>query len=176
MVDKTALVIIDVQNGLFTIDDFPLYKEDVLIKNIQVLIKKARNANVPLFYIQHNEFKGKRLETGTENWKIHPAITPNSGDIIIQKYNSDSFMDTSLDEELKKNEITRLVVAGLATPMCIDTTIRSAVSHGYNVILIQDAHSTIDSEVLKAPQIIAHHNDVLRWFCDLYKTEEFEFM
>ena len=59
--------------------------------------------------------------------------------------------------------------------MCIDTTVRSAVTHGYKVILIQDAHSTIDSEVLKASQIIAHHNDILRWFSDLKSAEEFEF-
>ena len=175
MVDKTALVIIDVQNGLFTIKDFTIHHEDVLIKNIQSLIKKARKANVQIFYIQHNDTKGKRLETNTENWKIRLEITPRSEDIVIQKYNSDSFMNTSLDEELNKRGITRLVIAGLATPMCIDTTVRSAVTHGYKVILIQDAHSTIDSEVLKASQIIAHHNDILRWFSDLKKADEFEF-
>jgi hypothetical protein len=49
------------------------------------------------------------------------------------------------------------------------------VSHGYDVVLIQDAHSTIDSDVLKAPQIIAHHNDILQWFSTLKKTEEFQF-
>jgi nicotinamidase-related amidase len=175
MVDKTALIIIDVQNGLFTIKNFPIYQEDVLIKNLKLLIKKARHANVPIFYVQHNDPKGKRLENGTENWKIHSEITPKSEDIIIQKHNSDSFMNTSLEEELKKRKISRLVIAGLAKPMCIDTTVRSAVSHGYNVVLIQDAHSTIDSEVLTADQIIAHHNDVLQWFSTLAKTEEFEF-
>lgn len=175
MVDKTALVIIDVQNGLFAIEDSPIHKEDVLIKNLQLLIKKARNAKVQIFYIQHNDSKGKRLETGTENWKIRSEITPRNEDIVIQKYNSDSFMNTSLDEELNKRGITRLIIAGLATPMCIDTTVRSAVSHSYKVILIQDTHSTIDSEILKAPQIIAHHNDILRWFSDLKKAEEFEF-
>jgi len=50
MVDKTALVIIDIQKGLFIIEDFPLYKEDVLIKNIQLLIKKARNAGVQTIF------------------------------------------------------------------------------------------------------------------------------
>lgn len=175
MTDKTALVIIDVQKGLFTIEDFPLYKEDVLIRNIRTLIKKAHSTGVQILFIQHNELKGKRLETDTENWKIHPSIAPKSKDITVQKYNSDSFMNTVLDEELKKKKITRLVVAGLMTPMCIDTSVRSAVSHGYDVVLIQDAHSTIDSEILKAPQIIAHHNDILRSFSVLKKAEEFEF-
>jgi len=175
MVDNTALLIIDVQNGLFTIEDFPIHKEEVLIQNLLVLIKKARKAKVPIFYIQHNDPKGKTLENGTENWKIRLEIIPRTEDIIVQKHNSDSFLNTSLDEELDKRKVTRLVIAGLATDMCIDTTVRSAVSHGYNVILIQDAHSTMDSEVLKASQIIAHHNNILQWFSTLKKTEEFEF-
>jgi len=175
MKEPTALLIIDVQNGLFNIKDFPIFQEEQLIRNIQILLDKAQKAKVPIFYIQHNDPKGKRLENGTENWKIHSEITPRFEDTIIQKYNSDSFLDTILDEELLKREITRLVIAGLATPMCIDTTVRSAVSHGYNVILIQDAHSTLDSEVLKASQIVAHHNDVLQWFSELKKVKEFEF-
>jgi len=168
---STALLIIDVQNGLFNIKDFPIFQEEHLIKNIQTLLEKARKAKVPIFYIQHNDPTGKRLENGTENWKIRSEITPKFEDIIVQKYNSDSFLDTILDEELHKREITRLVIAGLATPMCIDTTVRSA----YNVVLIQDAHSTLDSEVLKASQIVAHHNDVLQWFSELKKVNEFEF-
>jgi len=175
MVEKKALLIIDVQNGLFTIEDFPIYQEDVLIKNVQNLLKRARKAKVPIFYIQHNDSKGKRLESGTENWKIHPEIAPGNEDIIIQKYNSDSFLNTSLKEELNKHGITHLVITGLTTPMCIDTTVRSAFSRGYGVTLIQDAHSTIDSEVLQASQIISHHNDILQWFSDLKKAEEFEF-
>lgn len=59
--------------------------------------------------------------------------------------------------------------------MCIDTTVRSAFSHRYEVFLIEDAHSTMDSEILKAPQIIAHHNDTLQSFSTLKKAEEFEF-
>jgi nicotinamidase-related amidase len=176
MKESTALLIIDVQNGLFNIEDLPIFQEELLIENILTLLEKARKAKVPIFYIQHNDPKGKRLENGTENWKISSAITPSVEDTIIQKYNSDSFLDTILDEELHKRAVTRLIIAGLATPMCIDTTDRSAVSHGYNVILIQDAHSTLDSEVLKASQIVAHHNDVLQWFSELKKTREFEFL
>ncbi|MFX1419677.1 MAG: cysteine hydrolase family protein [Promethearchaeota archaeon] len=175
MIDKTALIIIDVQNGLFSIEGFPIYKEDVLIKNLQLLIKKARKANIQIFYVQHNDPKGEILENGTEKWKIRPEISPESEDIIIQKHNPDSFLNTPLNEELHKHKITRLVIAGLATDMCIDTTVRSAVSHNYKVILIQDAHSTMDSEVLKASKILAHHNNILQWFADLKKTEDLEF-
>ena len=173
--NKSALLIIDVQNGLFSIENLPIYREESLIRNINSLINKARFAHALIIFIQHNELKGERLETKTKNWKIHPMLQRKDNDTIIQKFNSDSFLETNLDKELKRNEISHLVITGLATPMCIDTTVRSAVSHGYGVTLIEDAHSTIDSDVLKASEIIAHHNDVLRWFADLKEEKEFQF-
>ncbi|MFX0022360.1 MAG: cysteine hydrolase family protein [Candidatus Hermodarchaeota archaeon] len=171
----TALLIVDVQNGLFNIKDFPIHNEKLLIKNIQTLLRKAREAKIPVFYIQHNDPKGQRLENGTENWEIHSEIEPKDKDIIIQKKFPDSFLETLLDDELKKHKIKRLVITGLATDMCIDTTVRSAFSHGYKVILIQDAHSTMDSEILKAPQIIAHHNNILQSFSEHANADDFEF-
>ena len=55
-----------------------IYKKNYtkVIKNIQTLLEKARKVKVPIFYIQHNDPKGKRLENGTENWKIRSEITP----------------------------------------------------------------------------------------------------
>ncbi|MFW9878850.1 MAG: cysteine hydrolase family protein [Candidatus Thorarchaeota archaeon] len=169
-----ALLIIDVQNGLFNVKDSPIFQEEHLIKNIQTLLKKARKAKIPIFYIQHNDPKGQVLENGTENWKIRVEITPKVEDVIIQKYYPDSFLDTNLEEQLRMREINFLIIAGLATDMCIDTTVKSAFSHGYKVTLIKDAHSTMDSEVLKASQIIAHHNSILEMFSDLKSTKEFE--
>ena len=172
---NSALLIIDVQVGLFSIENFPIYEEESLVHNILNLINKARNANVKIIFIQHNDPKGKLLETGTKNWEIHPKLKPQEEDLIIQKNHSDSFFETNLDEELKNHDISHLIITGLMTPMCIDTTVRSAVSHGYEVTLIRDAHSTIDSEVLTASSIIAHHNDVLQWFADIKKENEFHF-
>jgi nicotinamidase-related amidase len=175
LVRNSVLLIIDVQVGLFSIENFPIYQEESLIQKILNLIIKARNANVKIIFIQHNDSKGKLLETGTSNWEIHPKLEPKKEDIKIQKFHSDSFFETNLDEELKKSEISHLVVTGLMTPMCIDTTVRSAFSHGYDVTLIQDAHSTIDSEILTAPNIITHHNNVLQWFADIKKENKFHF-
>lgn len=175
LVKNSALLIIDVQNGLFSIENLPIYKEESLINNINSLISKARNAQVLIIFIQHNDPKGKLLETKTKSWEVHPMLQCNEGDINIQKFHSDSFLETNLDEELKNHKISNLVITGLVTPMCIDTTVRSAVSHGYKVTLIQDAHSTIDSDVLRAYQIVAHHNDVLRSFAELNKENEFNF-
>jgi nicotinamidase-related amidase len=172
---KSVLLVIDVQVGLFSIENFPIYKEEALVQNILNLIKKARDSDVKIIFVQHNSSKGELLETDTKNWKIHPKLEPKKEDIIIQKFQSDSFFKTKLDKELKKDNKSHLVITGLMTPMCIDTTVRSAFSHGYEVTLIQDAHSAIDSEILTAPDIIAHHNNVLQWFANIKKENEFQF-
>ena len=104
LVKNSALLIIDVQNGLFSIENLSIFKEDSLISNINSLINKGRNAEILIIFIQHNSSKGKLLETDTENWEIHPKLQRKEDDIIIQKFHSDSFLETNLNEELKKKK------------------------------------------------------------------------
>jgi nicotinamidase-related amidase len=89
---------------------------------------------------------------------------------VIRKRASDSFLNTPLQHELAARNITRLVITGMRTEMCVDTTSRRAISEGYDVTLVADAHATVDSEVLPAAQIIAHHNYTL----DGFGTDEHE--
>ncbi|TQR10931.1 isochorismatase family protein [Psychrobacillus soli] len=60
-----------------------------------------------------------------------------------------------------------LVIAGIQSEVCVDTTCRRAFSKEYKVTLVSDAHSTWDSKEFLAQQIISLHNDVLRWFADV---------
>ncbi|TGA99000.1 cysteine hydrolase [Sporolactobacillus shoreae] len=171
---KTALLIIDVQNGMFY-DENPVYNGTNLISNLKMLIQKARTAHVPIFFIQHNAPVGKPLEYGTEGWEIYPELTPTDSDIFIQKATPDSFLNTDLDEELKKRNINHLILTGIQTEVCVDTTCRRAFSMGYGVTLVKDTHSTWDTKDLTAQQIINHHNQVLRWFADTKNSSEIEF-
>jgi len=164
MSNGTALIVIDVQNGMFTEDD-PVYQGEGLLATIGDLIAKARAAQVPVIYVQHNGRPGDPLEPGSAGWPIHPAIAPAAGEPVVGKTTPDSFHKTSLQEELATRGITRLVVAGIQTECCVDTTCRRASSLGYETTLVRDAHSTWDSRTLSATQIIAHHNDALDgWF------------
>ncbi|WP_088041842.1 cysteine hydrolase family protein [Bacillus sp. EAC] len=171
--EKKALLIIDVQVGMFP-EDEPVYNGEKLLQNINQLLDKARTSNTPIFYIQHNESEGP-LVSGTKGWEIHPDIAPSETDLIIQKHTPDSFLRTNLNEELQKREITHLIMAGIQTEACVDTTTRIACSSGYDVTLITDAHSTWDSQDMTAQQIINHHNNVLRWFGNTKTTSEVEF-
>ncbi|KAB7672625.1 cysteine hydrolase family protein [Bacillus sp. B1-b2] len=171
---KKALLVIDVQTGMYQ-EGNVVYKGEILLENLKNLIAKARSTKTPIFFIQHNGPVGHPLEKGTLGWNIHPEITPMNQDIIIQKTTPDSFFYTSLDDELKKREIKHLVIAGIQTEACVDTTCRRAFSLEYKVTLASDTHSTWDSLEITAQQIINHHNGVLRWFADVYPSKEITF-
>lgn len=172
---KKALLVIDVQNGMFQ-EGNVVFNGDRLLHDLKFLITKARSYKIPIFYIQHNALAGKPLEYGTKGWEIHTEITPNSQDVIIQKSTPDSFFQTNLDEELKKQGIKHLVIAGIQTEACVDTTVRRAFSMEYRVTLASDMHSTWDSQDITAQQIINHHNGVLRWFADVCPSKEITFV
>ena len=141
----------------------PALQESVLA-NIAALLHKARAAQVPVFFIQHDGPKGHPIESGIPAWAIHPSLVPMRGEPVIRKKASDSFFDTRLTEELQADGITHLIIVGAMTEYCVDTTCRRAITLGYDVTLVADAHLTRDTAVLKAAQIIAHHNLVLDGF------------
>ncbi|MCC3380300.1 cysteine hydrolase family protein [Paenibacillus farraposensis] len=161
MSKDTALLIVDVQAFMI---EHPPYQGNAIVERIEKLINRSRDLDIPVIYIQHCGKEGSPFEIGAPTWHIHPAITPRENDPVIQKFASDSFLDTQLQNELESREINHLVIVGLQTEYCIDTTSRRAISLGYDVTLINDCHSTFDGSVLKAEQIIAHHNSVLNGF------------
>ncbi|MFX0182524.1 MAG: cysteine hydrolase family protein [Candidatus Hodarchaeota archaeon] len=163
----SALLIMDMQLGNF-LDPNPIYNGNDLISKIKSLIIKMRSAQGLIIYIQNSGGKGDPDEFGTPGWKIHPAIAPRIGDQLIEKRTPDAFHETNLQELLDSYRIKEVIIAGLQTEYCIDTTCRSACSRGFKVILVKDGHSTWDSSHLTAQQIIDHHNDVLGgWFVTL---------
>lgn len=171
----TALLIIDMQLGNF-LEPNPVYKGNELLAKVGSLIKRARSAQIPIIYIQHKGGSGDPDEYGTKGWEIHPSIHPDKHDAMVQKQAPDAFHGTSLRHELEMGGIKKLVVAGLQTEYCVDTTCRRAYSLGYDVILVKDGHSTWDSQILSAQQIIDHHNNVLGgWFVTLKNEQEIAF-
>jgi len=175
MPSDSALLIIDVQKGMFAEND-PVYNSDALLTTLGDLIARARTASVPVIYIQHSGGEKHPLHPSAPGWPIHPAIAPADGELIVHKHYPDSFQETDLQHELEERGVKHLIVAGIQTEYCVDTTCRRAYSLGYDVTLVQDAHSTWNTENLKATQIIAHHNQTLGgWFVALKAAREIEF-
>jgi nicotinamidase-related amidase len=148
-----ALLIIDVQQSLV---DEGIWDFERVIKHLNQLIAKARKEKIPIIFIRDT-----RVEP---DGKFHYLLDHESNDIEIIKTFCNSFMETHLDELLKNKNIDKLIVGGLQSDFCVDTTCRQAAALGYDVLLVADAHSTLDHEHLKAEQIVAHHNRILRNF------------
>ncbi|MHA1993032.1 MAG: cysteine hydrolase family protein [Candidatus Hodarchaeales archaeon] len=167
-----AVLIIDVQLGNF-VGSTPIFQGDVLLNNSKLILQEARKTGIRVIYIQNMGGKGDPDEPGSDGWEIHSIIKPLDNESIFQKTTPDSFHETGLDEFLKSVAVKNLIILGLQTEYCIDTTIRRAYGLGYNVSLVKDCHSTWDSGELSALQIINHHNNVLGgFFTDLLGTDE----
>ena len=156
---KYALLIIDAQVNMF--EGASLYQSEHIIKVIKSLIKKARSLNVPVIWIRNNGDLGEPDEHGTNGWEINPILEPKKGDIVIDKHNPDSFKDTDLKSILNRKNITDLIIAGMQTEICISSTVKRAVELGYNVTVVEDGHSTFDSDDVKASHIIEEKNKEL---------------
>ncbi len=79
----------------------------------------------------------------------------------IGKTTPDSFLRTELQQTLEKLGATELVVCGMHSEFCVDTTARRALALGYPVVLVSDAHTSAGNAAIPAPQVIAHHNATL---------------
>lgn len=176
MATNTALLVIDVQKAMFMMEDTPLYLELELLQTIKNILLKARDSKIPIIYIQHNGQAGGNFERGNDSWEVHEDIKPLKDEIRIEKTKPDSFYNTELLDVLRALKIENLVIAGLQTEFCVDTTCRRAAMLDYKVTLIEDGHSTFDTETLKASQIIEHHNYILgSWFVELKKGADYNF-
>jgi nicotinamidase-related amidase len=173
--NKTALLVIDMQVCNFE-GSSPVNRSEDLLAKVEPLITKARTAGIPVIYIQHCGPKGANDELGTPGWEIHPFISPVKGDVVVHKCHPDAFQDTNLHNILESEDIGNLIITGIQTEYCVDTTCRRAYSLGYHVTLVKDAHSTWDTDHCAAEEVIAHHNEVLGgFFVELKEADQIKF-
>lgn len=81
--------------------------------------------------------------------------------MFVRKTAPDSFHNTQLHTLLHEHGISHLIICGMQSEFCVDTTTRRALALGYPVTLVADGHTTSDNRTLKAAQISAHHNETL---------------
>jgi nicotinamidase-related amidase len=151
---KTALLVVDVQNGVVA----GSHQRDTVVANVGSLLDKARQAQVPVVWVQHSD---DQLATGSDDWQIVPELTREDGEPLVEKNYGDSFEATDLETILSDLGVGRLVVAGAQTDACIRSTLHGAFVRGYDTILVSDAHTTEDLSEWGAPppdQVVAHTN------------------
>lgn len=150
----TALLVIDVQHALCS-GEYECFDIKRVIENINGLSAKARAAGVPVILIQHED---DLLKPESEGWQLAEGLETSAKDSHVRKTTQDSFYQTNLRQLLQGPGIDRLIICGLQTDYCVNATVRQALSLGYDVVLADDAHSTVDNGNLAAEEIITEHN------------------
>ena len=152
-----ALVVIDVQKIMFAYPAFQPHDGEGVVDRIAGLIAKARAEGTPVFFVQHQE--GEDMKPGAPGFPFVDKLTPEPGDDVTVKTRSSAFHGTDFDAKLKKAGIDHLVITGMQSEYCVTSAIRSAYERGYGITLVSDAHSTGDTKVAKAKDIVALVND-----------------
>ena len=156
---KSALLIIDVQEALCT-GKWAMFDIDRVVDRINPLAGKVRAAGGIVVLIQHEE-PGSPLQPEAPGWRVYHRVETRPEDLRVRKASSDAFHQTELLGILQAQGIDRLIICGLQSELCVDSTVRGALGHDYQVVLVSDAHTTLDGGGLTATQISAHHNYAL---------------
>lgn len=168
--NQTALVVIDVQQGLFE-RSTPIYQARQVLANINSLISRARQAGVPVIFIQHSN--SDTLVMDSAAWQFHPEIRPLADEKVIHKIHGNAFEATDLQDALEEGKVKKLVITGLVTHGCVKATCLGALDLGYTVILVRDGHSNFSKD---APELIEKWNQAIhKKGAELKRTEEVNF-
>jgi len=150
-----ALLLVDFQNDYFPGGAMELVGSPEAVTQAGILLQAFRRAGRPIVHIQHLAVRpgATFFLPGTSGAKIQAGVAPLPGETVFQKHFPNSFRETPLESHLRGLGITQLVIAGMMTHMCIDTTVRAAFDLGFSCQLAGDACATRDlaRQGLKVP-------------------------
>ena len=157
---QTALLVVDVQAGMYEDPGFQPHNGSEVIDAINQLIATARSVKAPVVFVQHKGREGNPLANGKPGHAIDPRLHREAGDPVIVKSHCAAFHDTELEATLNGLNVSDLIICGIQTDHCVDSAVRIAVDRGFDVTIAKGAHTTFDTDYLTAAQIIEHHEAV----------------
>lgn len=171
-----ALLVIDMQVGLFNGPDKPYQREQVL-DHVNQLIRRARQSSAPIFALRHTGPAESPIAVGSPFWQLLPTLeVDEQQDCVLDKARPSCFTGTDLAERLHQAGVSELVIVGMKTQYCVDATCRAAADLGFTALLVEDAHTCMDTPHLGARKIIDHHNATLSGaFVTLARTADVRF-
>lgn len=140
----TAFVVIDIQNDYFPGGALPLHQVEEAAQNAGAALAHARKTGLPVIVVQHLALDpaASFFRPNTVGAAIHPDFQPQAPEEHLVKHHANAFRATNLQERLASMGIDSLVISGMMTHMCIDSTVRAAADSGYHVTLLEDATAT----------------------------------
>ncbi len=158
---KGVLLVVDVQVGVVR----DAWDAGRVVRNVSRAVERARAQGVPVVWVQHSD---NEMAQGSAEWQWVPELVPKKGEPLIHKQFNSSFEQTALEEELARLGATHITLAGAATNWCIRATAYGALERGYDLTLIQDAHTTGsielgNGETIDASSVIRELNIAMTW-------------
>jgi nicotinamidase-related amidase len=143
-----ALVLIDLQLDYFEGGAHPLVGPDAAVANAAAVLEHFRSTGEPIIHVFHvwDEPEATFFRPGTLGVEIHPAVAPAEGERAVQKSNPNAFLDTSLETDLRAVGADAVVIVGMMTSVCVDSTVRAAADLGFDVTVVGDACAAPDVE------------------------------
>jgi nicotinamidase-related amidase len=141
---NTALLLIDIQNDYFPGGRMELTGANEAAKAAARLLLDFRKRELPVIHVQHistREGAGFFL-IGTGGVNFHESVAPRENETVIRKNFPNSFKATDLKNVLDKNRIEQIVICGMMSHMCVNSTARAAFDLGYQCIVAHDACAT----------------------------------
>lgn len=160
---STAVLVVDVQRALVE-DEHAVAGAPGFLARIEGLLARARQAGVPVLHLQDNGAQDGFLARGTPGWEL--AVPPAEGEVVLAKDADDGFLDTPLADLLAERGVTRVVLVGIQSEMCVAATARGALQRGLQVVLPRDGHTTYDvpaDDVGGVPVPAAQVSRVAEW-------------
>jgi isochorismate hydrolase len=149
---RCALLIIDMQQYFLSI-------AAPIIGNVLSIIKACRSVDIRTIFTRHGHknisedggmlaaWWGDLIEYGSKDWELINALKPSDTDGVIDKNRYSVFHGTGLDESLKSRKIEELIITGVMTNCCCETTARDAFVRDYRVFFVSDATATANDEL-----------------------------
>jgi nicotinamidase-related amidase len=153
----TALIPIDVQQG-FDDPRWPARNNPLMEINGQRLLAAWRHTSHPLIHVRHDSVQpGSSLHPEHPGNAFRPGFEPIAGEPVVSKSVNAAFIGTDLDLRLRRLGVTRIVLFGISTDMCVSTTARVAANLGYEVVVVGDACACFELDGIPADEIHRAH-------------------
>lgn len=140
-IQQSALLVIDVQDSFKPLSRWPRRNNPAFEKNVSRLVEAYRAANLPVIYILHSD-SDPGWEKNSPYYKLMSFLSPRADEPILEKITRNAFTSTNLAERLLEKGVRRVVITGIQTEQCCETTARVAADLGYAVDFVTEATLT----------------------------------
>ncbi|HSQ83420.1 MAG TPA: isochorismatase family protein [Desulfobacterales bacterium] len=170
--DRCALLVIDMQRYFLSI-------ARPILENVMSVVKACQSRGVKIIFTRHGhkdiskdggmlrKWWGDLIEYGSKDWELIDSLKPTDTDEIVDKNRYSVFQGTGFEEHLRSSEIEELIITGVMTNCCCETTARDAFVKDFRVFFVSDATATANDELH-----IASLKNLAYGFAHIISTEQ----